>query len=457
MTPNVNTFQQPQPLVAQLCNEWPMYNVSTNGHMPPYMPGVFSCPGYPKLHNVGTEIQDMNYGAENECLNSRDKNLKRGHYNGTFSPISDMQSGYTSDQAQFPQIPIMYIYPDHSISTQVPAGQIYYPPPMYSSIPHPNAQPISSNAQTHPTYSPNHQLPPMNNCVRQSQPVPLQQSNQEFVKQPIIKSHEKPIQSAYIPDKAMPQQVNENNSSQVTVVVTVNNFTSKSPVKNVESTADVKNVTSSENIDVMIRNNTSSINENCNGTEKVEMTHVNNDEVNQNEKIDKELKNEIESNTTADVKTLSKPILTKIEKNKLPTKVQINGTPTDAQDNIAKIPNGSVTTPNDCTVTPKPLSPVSIVSPPAAKVRSYASFFKKDSIESQTTSSSKPIQIADQNGSPKTPVQKEPTSPNFIPEDRNGSPSTQTAVNDYKILQNGLLHNHYDDPNTIRMGGKYKN
>ncbi|XP_012233401.1 ubiquitin carboxyl-terminal hydrolase 10 [Linepithema humile] len=456
MTPtNVNTF--PQPLMAQLCNEWPMYNVSTNGHMQPYMPGVFSCPGYPKLHNVGTEIQ---FGTENECHNSRDKNLKRGHYNGTFSPINDMQSGYTGDQTQFSQIPIMYIYPDHSISTQqhqVPAGQIYYSPPMYSSIPHPhpNAQPISSNAQTHPTYSPNHQLPPMNSCVRQSS-APLQQPNQEFVKQPIIKSHEKPIQDAYIPDKPISQQVNENNSSQVAVVVAVNNSTSKSPVKNVvESTANIKNVVSSEKIDAKIQNNTSlTANENCNGTEKVEMTHVSNGaEANQNGKIDKKLKNEIESNTTTDVKTLSKPTLNKVEKSKLSTKVQINGAPKDTQNNIAKTPNGSPSTSNDSTATPKTLSPVSTVSPPATKaVRSYASLFRKNSIESQTTPLSKPVQVAEQNGSPKTPIQKEPTSPNFTPENQNDSPSTQTTENDYKILQNGVLHTYYDDPNAVRMG-----
>lgn len=440
----------PQQMMTQMCNDWqaPMYNVPANGHMPPFMSGVaYAHPGY----NLGGEIQDMNYGRENGRRNSRGRGIRRDNYNR--NPANEVQSGYMGDQAQY-QIPIMYIYPDHlSVSTQQHqiTGQIYYTPPMYSSIlhPHPNAQSISSNSHAHPTYpQPNHQAPQINRDVRQSQSVPSQQPNQEPTKQSVVKH----IQSTS--DKSAHHQVDENNSLQTNVVSTVivNNPTSESSVKNVdENTANRKSVTSSEKVDVKLQHNTVwTVNENCNGTEKVDVPYVNTDndaKVNQNNETDKKFQNEIvPSITTNTVKTSPKSISVKTDKSEAQIEENI---PKDTQDKtITKTPNDSMAMPNESLTTPNTsLSSTSGTSPATTAPRSYASLLRKDST-SQTHSSCKPtVHIVYQNESPKTPVQKESTSPVRTPESQKSSSPT---------LQNGILQNCYDDPNTYRIGGKYK-
>ncbi|XP_077263842.1 ubiquitin specific protease 10 [Temnothorax americanus] len=445
----------PQQMMTQMCNDWqaPMYNVSANGHMP-FMSGMaYAHPGY----NLG-EIQDMNYGRENGRRNSRGRGMRRDNYNRTLNPANEMQSGYMGDQAQYhPQIPIMYIYPDHSVSTQqVATGQIYYTQPMYTSIPHPHpsAQSVSSNTHAQPTYpQPNHQAPQMNRCVRQSQSVPSQQSNQEPTKQqPIVKSHDKNIQSTS--DKSA-HQVNENNSLQSNVVSTVivNTPTSEPSVKN-ENTANNKNATSSEKVDAKLQPNIVwTVNENCNGTEKVDLSYVNttNDvKVNQNNETDEKLKDEtVPSVTTNVVKTPPKSISVKTDKNE--AQVEENIALKDAQDKtITKTPNGPSAMPNDSLTTPNtPPSSISETPSVTTVVRSYASLFRKDTTP-ETHTPCKPIaHTEEQNESPKTPVQKESTSPVRTPENQNDSsdaPPTEPT------LQNGILQNCYDDPNTYRIG-----
>lgn len=457
----------PQQMMTQMCNDWqaPMYNVSANGHMPPFMSGMaYAHPGY----NLGAEIQDMNYGRENGRRNGRGRGIRRDNYSRTLNPANEMQSGYMGDQAQYhPQIPIMYIYPDHSVSTQqhqVATGQIYYTSPMYTSIPHPhpNAQSISSNSHAHPTYpQPNHQAPQINRCMQQSQSVPSQQSNQEPTKQQsVVKSHDKHVQNAS--DKSV-HQVNENNSLQSNVVSTVivNNSTSESSVKNVdENTANKNSMTSSEKVDPKLQHNIRTINENCNGTEKVDVPYVNitNDKTTQNNETDKKLKTEVIPNTTVNtVKTSPKSISVKTDKNE--GQIEENIALKDTQDKtIIKTPNGSSTMPNDSLTTPNiPSSSISETSTTTI-VRSYASLLRKDST-SETHSSCKPIVQApvvyqnemnrNESNEPKTPVQKESTSPIRTPENQNDS-------SDAPALQNGILQNCYDDPNTYRIGGKYK-
>lgn len=452
--------------MTQMCNDWPasMYNVSANGHMPPFMsPGMaYAHPGY----NIGAEMQDMNYGRENGRRNSRGRGIRRDNYNRTLNPANEMQSGYMGDQAQYhPQIPIMYIYPEHSISTQqhqVTTGQIYYTPPMYTSIPHPhpNAQSVSSNSHAHPTYpQPNHQTPQINRCMQQSQSVPSQQSNQEFTKQQsIVKSHDEHTQSTS--DKSA-HQVKENNSLQSNVgnTVIVNNPTSESSVKTLDENTANKNVTSSEKVDAKLQNNIGwTVNENCNGTEKVDVPHVNitTDKVIQNNEMDKKFKTEIVPSITVNA-VKSSPKSISVKTNKSEAQIEENIALKDAQDKtIIKTPNGSSTMPNDSLTIPNTTSSstTSETPPVTTIVRSYASLLRKDST-SETYSSSKPIVQAhvicqNESNEPKTPVQKESTSPIRTPENQ------QNDSSDASALQNGILQNCYDDPNTYRIGGKYK-
>jgi len=447
----------PQQMMTQMCNDWqaPMYNVSANGHMPPFM--AYAHPGY----NLGAEIQEMNYGRENGRRNSRGRSIRRDNYNRTLNPANEVQSGYMGDQAQYhPQIPIMYIYSDHSVSTQqhqVATGQIYYTQPMYSSIlhPHPNAQSVSSNSHAHPTYpQPNHQAPQINRSVRQSQSVPSQQSNQEPAKQPVVKSHEH-IQSTS--DKSA-QQVNENNSLQSNVVntVIVNNLTSESSMKNEnENTANKKNVTSDEKIDAKFQHNIVwTVNENCNGTEKVDVPYVNTNidvKINQNNETDKKLKNEIVPRiTTNAVQTSPKPISIKTEKSEV--QIEENIAQKDIQDKtIIKTPNDFSAMPSNSSTTPTPPTPPTPSSETLSAtttVRSYASLLRKDNTSEVPTACKPTEHIVYQNESPKTPVRKESISPIRTPEIQN--------LSDAPTLQNGILQNCYDDPNTYRIGGKYK-
>lgn len=443
--------------MMQMCNDWrpSLYNVSANGHIPPIMcPLTYSHPGY----NLGAEIQDMNYGRENGRRNSqRGRGIRRDNFNRAVNPTNEVQTGYMGDQAQYhQQIPIMYIYPEHCISTQqhqVATEQIYYTPPMYSSIPHPhpNAQPVSSNS--HPTYpQPNHQAPQMNSCVRQSQPVPSQQSNEALAKQQpvVVKSHDKHIQSTS--DEV--HQISKINFSQSNTVI-VNNLTSESSVKNVdENTANKKSMASSEKVDTKLQhNNVWTVNENCNGTEVVDVPYIstNNVKVNQNDETDKKLKNEtVSSITTNAVKTSPKSISVKVDKSE--AQIEENIELKDAQDKtITKTPNDSSAMPNSLTTPNTPSSSISETPPTIAVVRSYASLLKKENT-SVTQTSCKPITAQTtvcQDETPKTPIQQKPTSPITTPENQNDSPSAPT-------LQNGVLQNCYDDPNTYRIGGRYK-
>ncbi|EFN69898.1 Ubiquitin carboxyl-terminal hydrolase 10 [Camponotus floridanus] len=454
--PPTQTYSQQ--MMTQLCNDWQasMYNVSTNGHMP-FVSGLTYHPGY----NLGVEMQDVNYGRENGRRNNRSRGMRRD-YNRAINSTNEMQSGYMGDQAQFhPQIhPIMYIYSDHhSVSTQqhqVAAGQIYYPPPMYSSIlhPHPNAQPISSNSHAQPTYPPN--PPQMEKCMQQSQPVPLEQSNQETIKQPIIKVQDKHVQSTNI-DKPICHQVEDNhNSLQTNVIATIVNNSTPESVNMDENTANKKIIASSEN-DVKVPHSVAWT-ENCNGMQIDVCISTNNDvEMNQSGEMNKIFQNETASNVTTIVTKTSPKSVSKAEKNEI--NIEENVILKDAQNNNNvehKILNGSAATSND-SVMPKAPSPMSVSTSSTSSTttipRSYASLLKKDSTETQPPTSCKPtIHIIDQNNLSKMPTQKESTSLNSTPKNQNDSSSTSNVVNDYKTLQNGMLQNCYDDPNSYRIG-----
>ncbi|XP_072765297.1 uncharacterized protein Usp10 [Anoplolepis gracilipes] len=460
--PPTQTYSQQ--MMTPLCNDWQasMYNVSTNGHMPFVSGLTYHHPGY----NLGVEIQDMNYGRENGRRNNRSRGMRRDNYSRAINSTNEVQSGYMGDQAQFhPQIhPVMYIYSDHhSVSTQqhqVAAGQIYYPSPMYSSIlhPHPNAQPISSSSHAQPTYPPN--PPQMDRCVRQSQPVPLEQSNQEIVKQPIVKVQDKHVQNTTI-DESVCHEVNEDSHDSLqtsavnnVIATIVNNSTSES-VKNMdENTANKTTMASSgTEKDVKVPNNIVWT-ENCNG---MQIDDTNNGvKMNQNGEMDKTFKNETASNTTTIVtKTSPKSVPIKADKNE--TNIEESIILKDAQNNTVehKIPNGSSATSNDSSVMPKAPSPASVSTAPSATTipRSYASLLKKDNTKTQIVTSCKPtIHTIDQNNTPKMPIQKESTSLNSTPKNQNDSSSTSDEVNDYKTLQNGMLQNCYDDPNSYRIG-----
>ncbi|KAL6260611.1 hypothetical protein P5V15_008131 [Pogonomyrmex californicus] len=472
--PERNTLQQhqwynampapsyPQQMIPQMCNDWqPIYNVSANGQIPPFISGItYTHPAY----NLGTEIQDMNYVRENGRRNSRGRGIRRDNYNRTLNPVNEVQSGYMGDQAQYhQQIPIMYIYPEHhSVSTQqhqVGGGQIYYTSPMYSTNlhPHPNAQSISSDSQSiYP--QPNHQPPQIDGCMRQSQqPVLSQQSNQEPMKQPIIESQDAHVQSTYASDKSMHQVKKDKDTLQSNVIntTTVNNSTSESSLKNVdENTANKKNITSSEKIDAKVQQTiVSVVNEKCNGMEKVDVPRVNtNNDVktNQNSEENKKFKNEtVSSITTITTKISPQSISVKTEKKE--AQIQESSAPKDIQDKIiTKTPNDFSTMSNDSSTipnTPLSSSPVSRTPPTTTFTRSYASLLRKDSTESQPHSSCKSTAHVE---SPKMPIQKESNSPICTPENQNDSSGALNTVDVFKSL-NGILQNCYD-PNTYRIG-----
>jgi len=124
--------------------------------------------------------------------------------------------------------------------------------------------------------------------------------------------------------------------SNVVNTVIVNNLTSESSMKNEnENTANRKNVTSDEKVDAKLQPNIAwTVNENCNGTEKVDVPYVNTNidvKNNQNNETDKKLKNEIVPLiTTNAVQTSPKPIPIKIEKSEV--QIEENIAQKDIQD-----------------------------------------------------------------------------------------------------------------------------
>ncbi|KAG7199141.1 hypothetical protein KM043_018032 [Ampulex compressa] len=447
-----------------MCGDWQtaMYTVPTDAHIPPFVPGMpYAHSGY----NLGGEIHEVPCGRENGRRNSRGRGIRRDYMNRGINPTAEMQQGYIGDLGQFHPPPFVLLCSDHSVTQQQQQmpRHFYFSSPMYTpnlhTNTHPHAQPYAYSTYHHPTAN--------MRCVRQSQPV-LPQPSQECTKVPTTKSHEKRVQNTYTPVKQPFQQITEedNASSQtnITTVITVNNSKIEPATNNVdETTANRKNSNTNGKVppvNVKIEHNiVSTVNENCNGTEKNDVPCVNINssiEVKQNGEADKKYKNEtVSSIKTTVVKTLSKPLSkendTEVQdENALPTK--------SIQDEII------VNSPNTTQVISNNIIPES-TPPPATCNMSWASILKKSSAESQLPSPNyKPM--ARINPLPSTPltedtasakiqlqgVQKDQPQGTPVLDNENQSSNTQNTVNNFKILQADVLQNRYDNPTAFRMG-----
>ncbi|XP_076638518.1 ubiquitin specific protease 10 isoform X2 [Colletes latitarsis] len=400
----------PPPSYTQqiMCSDWqapPMYPVPTDAHIQPFMPAMtYSHPGY----NLGV------------------------------------------------------MYPDQTQQQQF-SGHVHYPP---LAIYQPN---LHTHTTTHPHVQPTYGYPPYHHpsgnmrCVRQPAPV-LSQSTQECTKVQTAKSHEKRVQNVYTPVKQPFHQINEeDNSSQtniVTTVITVNNSKVEQCTENVdENTANRKNSNTNGKVppvNVKIEHNiVSTVNENCNGAEKNDVPCVNINssiEVKQNGETDKEYKNEtVSSIKTTVVKTLSKPVSkgeNEVQKEDAPAK--------SVQDEIIiKTPNASSTT-STPTIVPTTTSSNSSIS--------WASILKKGSAETQSTPSNyKPMArinplpvspVTESSVAPKTQLQleKDQHTDTMVFVNENVSSNSQNVVNESKNLQTESLQNRYNDPIAFRMG-----
>ncbi|XP_043259752.1 ubiquitin carboxyl-terminal hydrolase 10-like isoform X2 [Colletes gigas] len=402
----------PPPSYTQqiMCSDWqapPMYPVPTDAHIQPFMPAMtYSHPGY----NLGV------------------------------------------------------MYPDQTQQQQF-SGHVHYPP---LAIYQPN---LHTHTTTHPHVQPTYGYPPYHHpsgnmrCVRQPAPV-LSQSTQECTKVQTAKSHEKRVQNVYTPVKQPFHQINEeDNSSQtniVTTVITVNNSKVEQCTENVdENTANRKNSNTNGKVppvNVKIEHNiVSTVNENCNGAEKNDVPCVNINssiEVKQNGETDKEYKNEtVSSIKTTVVKTLSKPV------SKGENEAQKEDTPAKSvQDEIInKTLNASSTTTSTPIIVPTTTSSnVSSIS--------WASILKKGSAETQSTPLNyKPMArinplpvspVTESSVAPKPQLQleKDQHTDTMVFVNENVSSNSQNVVNESKNLQTESLQNRYNDPIAFRMG-----
>ncbi|XP_012149122.1 ubiquitin specific protease 10 [Megachile rotundata] len=455
-----NAIPPPSSYTQQImCSDWqgpPIYPVPTDGHIQPFMPAMtYSHPSY----NIGNEIHDVNCNRENNRRNNRGRGIRRDNFNRGINPANEMQPGYVGEQGQFhPPLSFVVMYPDQTQQQQF-SGHVHYPP---LAIYQPN---LHTHTNTHPHAQPAYGYPPYHHpsgnmrCVRQTTPM-LSQPTQECTKVQNVKPHEKRVQNVYTPVKQPFHQVNEeDNSSQtniVTTVITVNN----SKVEQCTDTAD-ENTANRKNsntngkvppVNVKIEHNiVSTVNENCNGTEKNDVPCVNINssiEVKQNGETDKEYKNEtVSSIKTTVVKTLSKSVSkneSEAQKEDVPAK--------SSQDEI---------------VTKTPNTPVNISTAPspAASSVSWASILKKGNTEMQSTPSNyKPTarinplpinSITESNPASKAQLQsidKDQHSGTTIFTNENVSSSIQSVVNESKNPQAESLQNRFNDPIAYRMG-----
>lgn len=449
-----------------MCSDWqgpPMYPVPTDAHIQPFMPAMtYSHPGY----NLGGEIHDINCNRENNRRNNRGRGIRRDNFNRGMNPANEMQQGYMGEQGQFhPQLSFVVMYPDQTQQQQF-SGHVHYPP---LAIYQPN---LHTHTNTHPHAQPTYGYPqyhhPSGNmrCVRQAAPV-LSQPAQECTKVQTPKSHEKRVQNTYTPAKQPFHQINEeDNSSQtniVTTVITVNNSKVEQCTDNVDENA-INRKNSNTNgkvppVNVKIEHNiVSTVNENCNGTEKNDVPCVNINssiEVKQNGEADKDYKNEtVSSIKTTVVKTLSKPV------SKSETEAQ-------KEDVLAKnVQDEIIKTPNNCISQSTPITTPTTPSPGLSSI-SWASILKKGNAEAQTTPSNyKPM--ARINPLPVSPITESNTtskvqSQSIEKDQRSGttfpnesvSINSQNAINESKTLHTESLQNRYNDPIAYRMGGMY--
>ncbi|KAK2585424.1 hypothetical protein KPH14_010092 [Odynerus spinipes] len=458
-----------QQIITTMCSDWqPMYNVPTDAHMQPFIPGLaYSHPIFP---NTGNEIHDVAYGRENARRSSRGRGIRRDNFNRGINPTTEIHSGYIGEQSQFhPPIPVMYVFSEHAVSPQQHqvAGPIFYPPAMYSSPtihPHTNTHP-----HAHPTYQTHHHSSNNMRYGRQSQSV-ITQQNQECMKAPTTKPQDKRAQNVYASVKPSYHQLNEeeNNSSQTNIVTTVivNNSNQESVIDNEdESTANRKNVNNNTKVppvNVKIEHNiVSTVNETCNGAEKNDVPCVNINssiEVKQNGETDKEYKNEtVSSIKTTVVKTLSTSTSKSGES-------EVQSEENAASKSILDEPAVKIS--NNSSLTPTSVSTTSSSSPSVVPNMSWANVLKKGSSDLQGTPSTyKPM--ARINPLPATPVieqassTKTPSQPTVQRDQYIASPLLETESlpsnahnlsNDCKNTQSEITQNKYDDPTVFRMG-----
>ncbi|XP_029039769.1 ubiquitin carboxyl-terminal hydrolase 10 [Osmia bicornis bicornis] len=448
----------PPPSYTQqiMCSDWqgpPIYPVPTDGHIQPFMPAMtYSHPGY----NLGSEIHDVNCNRENNRRNNRGRGIRRDNFNRGMNPTNEMQPGYVGEQGQFhPPLSFVVMYPDQTQQQQF-SGHVHYPP---LAIYQPN---LHTHTNTHPHAQSAYGYPPYHHpsgnmrCVRQTTPM-LSQPTQECTKVQNAKPHEKRVQNVYTPVKQPFHQVNEeDNSSQtniVTTVITVNNSKVEQCTDNTdENTANRKSSNTNGKVppvNVKIEHNiVSTVNENCNGTENNDVPCVNINssiEVKQNGETDKEYKNEtVSSIKTTVVKTLSKSI------SKSENEAQKEDAP------IKPLPEEVVIKPSNTPVTVS-------TAPPAVSSISWASILKKGNPETQSTPSNhKPTarinplhinSITENSPASKTQLQstdKDPRS-GVIFGNENISSSIPNVVNESKN-QTESLQNRFNDPIAYRMG-----
>ncbi|XP_017767311.1 PREDICTED: ubiquitin carboxyl-terminal hydrolase 10-like [Eufriesea mexicana] len=453
----------PPPSYTQqiMCNDWqrpPIYPVPTDTHIQPFMPAMtYSHPGY----NIGGEIHDVSCNRETNRRNNRGKGIRRDNFNHGINPGGEMQPGYMGEQGQFhPQLSFVVMYPDQTQQQQF-SGHVHYPP---LAIYQPN---IHTHTSTHPHAQPTYGYPPYHHpsgnirCVRQVTPM-LSQPTQECTKVQTTKSHEKRIQNTYTPVKQPFHQVNEeDNSSQtniVTTVITVNNSKVEQCTDNVdENTVNRKNSNTNGKVppvNVKIEHNiVSTVNEKCNGAEKNDVPCVNINssiEVKQNGETDKEYKNEtVSSIKTTVVKTLSKPV----SKNESEAYKEDSSRKNVQDEVVIKTPNSSVTS-----------TPIIVptTSSPALSSISWASILKKGSADTQSSSSNykptariNPLPITENNVTSKITSQsteKDQLNSTTVFTNENISSNLPSIISESKNSQADSLQNHYNDPIAFRMG-----
>ncbi|XP_034186035.2 ubiquitin specific protease 10 isoform X2 [Osmia lignaria lignaria] len=449
----------PPPSYTQqiMCSDWqgpPIYPVPTDGHIQPFMPAMtYSHPGY----NLGSEIHDVNCNRENNRRNNRGRGIRRDNFNRGMNPANEMQPGYVGEQGQFhPPLSFVVMYPDQTQQQQF-SGHVHYPP---LAIYQPN---LHTHTNTHPHAQSAYGYPPYHHpsgnmrCVRQTTPM-LSQPTQECTKVQNAKPHEKRVQNVYTPVKQPFHQVNEeDNSSQtniVTTVITVNNSKVEQCTDNTdENTANRKSSNTNGKVppvNVKIEHNiVSTVNENCNGTENNDVPCVNINssiEVKQNGETDKEYKNEtVSSIKTTVVKTLSKSI------SKSENEAQKEDAP------IKPLPEEVVIKPSNTPVTVS-------TAPPAVSSISWASILKKGNTETQSTPSNhkptariNPLHINSiTENSPASKAQLQSTDKDqrggVIFGNENISSSIPNVVNESKNPQTESLQNRFNDPIAYRMG-----
>ncbi|EFN82904.1 Ubiquitin carboxyl-terminal hydrolase 10 [Harpegnathos saltator] len=413
-----------------VCNEsWQsssMYNVPTNGHMPPaFIHGM----AYPSSeYNVVPEVHhDVNYSKDNGRRNNRVKGSRKDNYNHTFNHTNEMQTRYMNDERFLQSVPLyLHVYPEHhTVPPQPPiTGQIYYATPIYSQSVHPYTvhSTYSHNITHHPTHNathhPAHQ--PDSTFVLQSHSVlPIQDPNPPTTKPLTTSTQQNTCPSA------KPTSKQATGDDKKCAHSNTNNGNNKVQPVQKKTTHNIK----------------SSINTNCKVEENSVITDVN-IEVNVEVKQNGETENKDEDENVSTVTTTVTESNIKVDE--IEMKVEENVTLTNDQTkNIIKRTN-------DSSVMLNVTSSASVlVDTTSSAKRSWASLFnntepKVSSASQITIYNAVPVQNGIIKATEKTTIVASPVATHQNASSNNSS--------EPKALQNGELEGFYDDPNLFRMG-----